>query len=102
MYGECVEGVCRVSVWRIRVQFHISLLGHALSVIDTSNPVRQVVPDIDQIDRLHPMGIVMRSTMSPSTHPENGTRSVFLIESTIIGTDTKCALMKYTNILYTK
>ncbi len=53
---------------RIRVELHISLLGHALTIIDAPNPVRQVVPDIGQTDRLHPVRVVMGAAVTTGTH----------------------------------
>ena len=46
----------------IRVEFHVSLLGHALSAVDLCDAARQVTPDVLQVHRLHAVWVVRTAT----------------------------------------
>ena len=46
----------------IRVEFHVSLLGHALSAVDLCDAARQVSPDVLQVHRLHAVWVVRTAT----------------------------------------
>ena len=47
---------------RIRVEFHVSLLWHALSAVDASNSLRQVPPYVLQVHRLDTVRVMRTAT----------------------------------------
>ena len=58
-----------IKYMRIRVQLHVSLLGHALTSIDMSDTSQEVLPYVGQVDWLH-AGVRVLPTTTAHLHEE--------------------------------